>query len=82
MGSAADGVCNAATRLGLTPAQTRVFEHVARGASNASIAAQLGVAERTVEAHVTAILVKAQVPSRAALIVQVFKGERATSAHH
>ena len=75
--SAADNVWDAVKRLGLTPAQTRVFEHVARGSSNASIAAELGVAERTVEAHVTAILVKAQVPSRAALIVQVFKGQRA-----
>lgn len=63
----------AARRLGLTPAQTRVLERVARGVSNATIAAELGVAERTVEAHVTAILVKAQVPSRAALIVQIFR---------
>lgn len=82
MTSSADGVGDAANRLGLTPAQTRVFEHVARGASNATIAGELGVAERTVEAHVTAILMKAQVPSRAALIVQVFRGERAASAHH
>lgn len=63
----------AARKLGLTPAQTRVLERVARGVSNATIAADLGVAERTVEAHVTAILVKAQVPSRAALIVQIFR---------
>jgi DNA-binding CsgD family transcriptional regulator len=75
-----NNVWDAVKRLRLTPAQTRVFEHVARGASNATIAAELGVAERTVEAHVTAILVKAQVPSRAALIVQIFKGHRATSA--
>lgn len=67
----------AARKLGLTPAQTRVLERVARGVSNATIAADLGVAERTVEAHVTAILVKAQVPSRAALIVQIFREERA-----
>lgn len=67
------GVGSAARRFGLTPAQTRVLERVARGVSNATIAAELGVAERTVEAHVTAILVKAQVPSRAALIVQIFR---------
>jgi DNA-binding CsgD family transcriptional regulator/PAS domain-containing protein len=66
------GVPRAAVRLGLTPAQTRVLERVARGSSNATIAAELKVAERTVEAHVTAILEKAQVPSRAALIVQIF----------
>jgi DNA-binding CsgD family transcriptional regulator len=78
--SSTNSVWDAVKRLGLTPAQTRVFEHVARGASNAVIAAELGVAERTVEAHVTAILVKAQVPSRAALIVQIFNGQRAASA--
>jgi DNA-binding NarL/FixJ family response regulator len=69
----AQGVPRAAVRLGLTPAQTRVLERVARGVSNATIAAELKVAERTVEAHVTAILEKAQVPSRAALIVQIFR---------
>lgn len=62
----------AARRFNLTPAQTRVLERVARGISNATIAAELGVAERTVEAHVTAILVKAQVPSRSALIVHIY----------
>jgi DNA-binding CsgD family transcriptional regulator/PAS domain-containing protein len=71
--AATSGVGEAARRFGLTPAQTRVIERVARGVSNATIAAELGVAERTVEAHVTAILVKAQVPSRAALIVQIFR---------
>jgi DNA-binding CsgD family transcriptional regulator len=74
---AARKVPDAALRLRLTPAQTRVLERVALGASNATIAAELGVAERTVEAHVTAILVKAQVSSRAALIVQVLKDRRA-----
>lgn len=67
-------VSAAARRLNLTPAQTRVLERVARGASNATIAAALKVAERTVEAHVTAILVKAQVPSRSALIAQIYGG--------
>ncbi len=65
-------VTEAGRRFNLTPAQTRVFERVARGASNATIAAELKVAERTVEAHVTAILVKAQVASRSALIVQIY----------
>ena len=73
-------VVEAVKRLGLTPAQGRVFEHVVGGSSNATIAAELGVAERTVEAHVTAILVKAQVSSRAALIVQMFKRQRARAA--
>jgi len=65
-----------AVRFGLTPAQTRVFERIVVGTSNAATAADLGVAERTVEAHVTAILEKAQVSSRAALIVQIFRDHR------
>ncbi len=73
-------IAAAVKRLGLTPAQGRVFEQVVGGSSNASIAAELAVAERTVEAHVTAILVKAQVASRAALIVQLFKGQRARAS--
>lgn len=73
-----DSTDGAARRLGLTPAQARVLGRVARGISNATIAAELGVAERTVEAHVTAILEKAQVPSRAALIVQILSAQRAT----
>jgi DNA-binding CsgD family transcriptional regulator len=68
----ARALAEAARRFNLTPAQTRVLERVARGVSNATIAAELGVAERTVEAHVTAILVKAQVPSRSALIVHIY----------
>lgn len=69
----AEGLAATARHFGLTPAQGRVLERVAHGSSNATIAADLGVAERTIEAHVTAILNKAQVPSRAALIVRVFK---------
>ncbi len=76
--TATESTGGAARRFGLTPAQTRVLERVARGVSNATIAADLGVAERTVEAHVTAILEKAQVPSRAALIVQILSVHRTT----
>ncbi|AKV01958.1 Transcriptional regulator, LuxR family [Labilithrix luteola] len=67
---------SAVARFRLTPAQTRVLERVVRGKPNATIAAELGIAERTVEAHLTAILEKAQVGSRAALIVEVFNGSR------
>jgi DNA-binding CsgD family transcriptional regulator len=66
----------AARRFGLTPAQARVLEGVIRGVSNATIAADLGIAERTVEAHLTKVLDKAQVPSRAALIVQLLQDVR------
>lgn len=81
-GAGANDILAAVKRLGLTPAQGRVFEQVVGGSSNATIAAELRVAERTVEAHVTAILMKAQVSSRAALIVQLFKGQRARVAQH
>lgn len=67
---------SAIARFRLTPAQTRVLERVVRGKPNATIAAELGIAERTVEAHLTAILEKAQVGSRAALIVEVFNAVR------
>ena len=79
-GYGATDITHVVGRLGLTPAQARVFERLARGASNATIAAELGIAERTVEAHVTAILVKAQVPNRATLIVRIFEGARALAA--
>jgi DNA-binding CsgD family transcriptional regulator len=69
---AAQTAVDASRRFGLTPAQGRVLVLIARGASNATISAELGIAERTVETHVTAILEKAQVGSRAALIVEVF----------
>jgi DNA-binding CsgD family transcriptional regulator len=57
--------------LGLTAAQTKVFQLIADGLSNATIAAELGIAERTVEAHITAILAKADVPSRSALLASL-----------
>jgi DNA-binding NarL/FixJ family response regulator len=46
---------------------------VLEGASNARIGAELGIADRTVETHVTAILERAQVDSRAELIVAAMR---------
>lgn len=62
-----------AGRMGLTPRETEVALLVARGLSNRSIATVLEVAERTVEAHVTAILEKALVESRAALVARLLE---------
>lgn len=51
--------------LGLTPRQQDVLELLAEGRSNSEIAARLYVASKTVEHHVSAILTKLGVASRA-----------------
>lgn len=48
----------------LTPGQYKVFQLLAEGYSNKHIANQLGVAEKTVKVHVSAILEKLQVDNR------------------
>lgn len=58
----------------LTARQVEVLRHVAEGASNKEIAERLGCAENTVELHVTKLLQKAQLPSRARLIAQLWGG--------
>lgn len=72
-GAELKGVVRAAVdRFALTKAQARVLDHVAEGLSNAAIAARLGVTERTVETHLTAIYGKANVSGRAALLAAIF----------
>ncbi len=55
----------------LTPRQAEVLALLVRGLSNATVAAALGCTERTVEMHVTALLDRAGVDSRSALISRV-----------
>ncbi|GAA5162498.1 LuxR C-terminal-related transcriptional regulator [Ornithinimicrobium tianjinense] len=50
----------------LTAAEDRICGLVAQGWTNRQIAEQLHLSERTVEAHVSAILRKLQMPNRAA----------------
>lgn len=57
-----------AARIGFSPKQTRVAVLVAQGFSNRAIALRLSIAERTVEAHVTAMFDMSGVASRAALV--------------
>ena len=57
---------------GLSPRQAAVLERVAEGNANRSIGAMLGISERTVEVHVTALLEKAQAENRAELIAKVY----------
>ena len=63
----------ASARWSLTRAQARVLSMVCEGSSNRAIAARLGIVERTVEAHLTAIMSKADVESRAELLVRALQ---------
>lgn len=54
----------------LTWRQAEVLDEVARGATNAAVAETLGIKERTVEFHVSAIFDKAGVDNRATLIAR------------
>jgi DNA-binding NarL/FixJ family response regulator len=69
-------------RWKLSPRQAEVLGLVVRGNANKDIAAQLEIAEGTVEAHVTAIMRKAGVETRARLAAKYWAaaGEDATKA--
>ncbi len=67
-----DRIAHAAVRWGLTPRQRDVLAKLAEGRTNVNIGATLGISERTVEVHVTALLAKAQVGSRAELVASLF----------
>jgi DNA-binding CsgD family transcriptional regulator len=60
-----------AAKMELSARLAEVYGLVVRGLSNQSIAAELAISQRTVEQHVTAILERAGVESRAALISQL-----------
>lgn len=57
-----------AAQWGLTSRQATVLQHVAHGAANKDIAAVLGLAEATVEMHMTALFRAAGVEGRAGLV--------------
>lgn len=61
-------LASARARWTLTPRQAEVLDLLAQGLPNRSIAEELGCVERTVEVHITALLQKARLESRAALI--------------
>lgn len=64
-------VAEVVARHAVTPAQARVLALLATGTANRAIAAQLGVSERTVEVHVTALLNELDADSRAGLVAFV-----------
>lgn len=70
----AQRVSVAASRWALTRRQTQVLSLVAEGSTNARIAAQLGISERTAEDHVAAILARVSASTRSELIA-VLLGE-------
>lgn len=71
-GGGADRLTSAAARWRLTPRQRDVLACVIAGLSNAAIADELGVSTRAVELHVTALLDRAGVASRAGLVAAVY----------
>jgi DNA-binding NarL/FixJ family response regulator len=55
---------------GLTPREHAVLDLVASGKRNSAIAAELGLSEKTVRNHLSAVFAKLQVPDRSAAIVR------------
>jgi DNA-binding NarL/FixJ family response regulator len=64
----------ASARWKLSTRQRQVLELLALGESNKVIAQTLGVAEVTVEAHVTSLLRKSGADSRTSLAVRIWAG--------
>ncbi len=73
-GDAEARILNARQIWNLSPRQGEVLAEVARGRANKEIASALGCTEATVEAHVTQILQRSGVDSRARLIARFWAG--------
>jgi DNA-binding CsgD family transcriptional regulator len=67
----AASVTRATAKWRLTSRQNQVLELVARGLANATIAATIGIGERAVELHVSAIFDRVGVESRSALVATI-----------
>ncbi|OZI70763.1 response regulator transcription factor [Bordetella genomosp. 12] len=81
---ASDGRTRAATDWGsglLTEREATVARHASGGQSNAQIAAQLGITERTVKAHLSAVFEKVGVADRLQLALLVHGVRPARTGH-
>jgi len=80
---ARDAVGSSVSALGLTGRQIEVLRLIAKGASNKLICRELGLAERTVKSHVTAILRAMHVSTRtqAALIASKLEWDDQAADH-
>lgn len=67
-------------RSTVTARQLEVLRLVARGHSNKAIAALLGVSENGVKAHIARLLLKFDVPNRAALVRVALPGHESPTA--
>jgi DNA-binding NarL/FixJ family response regulator len=68
-----ESVRTASERWHLTPRQSQVLDLITRGFTNALIADELRIRERTVEFHASAIFDKAGVESRTMLIARLHR---------
>jgi DNA-binding NarL/FixJ family response regulator len=73
--SLTDNVGWGASLWELTPRQTEVLALLSEGFSNKTIAARLGCAERTVEAHLTAIFEKSGFKGRSELLAAMARNK-------
>jgi DNA-binding CsgD family transcriptional regulator len=68
-----ESVRTATERWQLTPRQSQVLDLARRGFTNALIADELGIGQRTVEFHLSAIFDKAGVESRTMLVARLHR---------
>jgi DNA-binding NarL/FixJ family response regulator len=66
---AVDAMARSATQIRLTPTQLKVMRGVRMGQLNKQIAFDLGIAEKTVKAHMTALMRKLNVRNRTQVAV-------------
>lgn len=59
------------TKPSFTPMQEKVVDRVVRGLTNKQIAFELGIAEKTVKAHMTLLMKKLNVTNRVQVVVMV-----------
>jgi len=72
------GEAAASRAITLTPRESSVLQHLARGRSNKQIAAALGVSERTVKFHVSTLFTKLGATNRTEAVTRAIQAGLAT----